>query len=1359
MRRSRSIAAGLVPVTALSVGLAMPASAATVSILADFEGSSDAPDGFYAYQGGGGGAGFGVETIADGDPLALDGQVGDNNVLSVGADVPAGAYAGFGENFASAVDASAFDGFQFWMYGTGSGAVLQSELLDGAAATATDSDTSERFDYQFTDDWTGWKLIQIPFTAYQVASDHNPAPDNGVLDLTELYGIIFPVVSTPGPVTWKFDELAWFSGADIAPKVGFATPASSVTEGGTVTVTVRLDIASDTAVTADWATADGTATAGEDYTAATGTVTFEPDVTTATIEVATTQDAIVEGNETFTLTLSDVAGADLGTSTHTVTIRDDDAAEAEPVWDNVRLVEGFDTPGALPVTEDGVTAGHEFFADPTATVSGAVELPPTPAPGDDAGDTTLRLTMTAPSYAGVTQKLGDPGGAWTPQDWSRFDGLSFWFHGTNSGRSLFIDLLDNRNPGSTTDDAERYSVVFTDDSTGWRYVELPFSTFTRKDVGNGAPNDGLNLSAVHGWAIGATAVPTETTWYLEDISLTVPETVIDEYEHADGLPSGTDADGLGLGFQPYSGNGGAVVADVVTDGRTAARPGAEDGNSALGLTLDVPAGTWAGISHAFSSDGVWTPQDWSGSQGVNFWLYGQSTGNVVYVDVVENRAEGSTTDDAERYSASITDDIAGWRFVELSWDDFARKDIGNGAPNDGFTLDEVHGYAIGVAQTDGPTEYLVDRFARWGASLADVPLLVGFDRGVYQGTEGGTATVTVALARASDETVTVDYATLEGTDRTQTEAVPTVAGRDYTPVSGTLTFAPGETEKTFSVELLDDDKFELTKNIQLALAGTTGADLSPFARYASIAIEDDDPRDPNLIEDFETHPGLWRTTGAGLQDIRVLTGDANAYPGQAADEGVGEVTITGGGAEVRRDFAQAQDWSRGEALSFWYRGTGSGEPVTVSLRDDAAPDPGPAGWTSTVYLDDFDAPAGTPVNPDSWSNETGGWGWGNQESQFYTPGSQNVWQDGEGNLEIQLRESTDETLWCSASNVPCGYTSARIATMDKEEFLYGRMEARLKVPSGEGLWPAFWTLGNDFLEVGWPQTGEIDIMEHVEGDNGQPNEAFGTIHGPGYSGGASIDGRVYLPEGESFADDFHTFTVEWEPGRITWFLDGDQYHQVTPADLPGDSEWVFDHPFFLILNLAIGGNFGGTIEEGLELPASYLIDYVKVEQAPDTAERFEASFVDSTEGWRQVAVPFSSFTRSADQPAGAPDNGLTLTTVNGFGLTFDESVTSGTVLLDQIRLGGVPGVDPEDPSTPPPGTPGTGAPGTGAPGTGGSAAGGSAAGDRGVLGATGANLVAALIALALLATGGLLVAQARQRRLDEAVPGEVPLDL
>lgn len=423
----------------------------------------------------------------------------------------------------------------------------------------------------------------------------------------------------------------------------------------------------------------------------------------------------------------------------------------------------------------------------------------------------------------------------------------------------------------------------------------------------------------------------------------------------------------------------------------------------------------------------------------------------------------------------------------------------------------------------------------------------------------------------------------------------------------------------------------------------------------------------------------------------------------------------------------------------------------MGVHDDAAPDPGPSGWTEVTFRESFDGPAGTVPDPASWNNETGGWGWGNAESQYYTDGD-NVGTDGLGNLEIQVRPNSDPALWCSGFGAPCDYTSARIATQGKQEFLYGHIEARVKVPAGEGLWPAFWTLGNDFLDVGWPQTGEIDVMEHVEGANGAPNEAFGTVHGPGYAGGQSIGDKITIAE--PLSDDFHTFAVDWEPERITWTMDGTVYHQVTPTDLPGP--WVFDHPFFLIANMAIGGNFGGAIDPGLTLPASYLIDYIEVRQAPDTAERFEATFVDDVAGWQQVTVPFSTFARSTDQPTGAPDNGLTLSAVHGLAFELGGSAGAGdTVLLDAIRIGPAPTDTPAGPpDTGAPGSPGSTA-GPGAPGTDQGAGQGAqptagGAGSPEALGDTGTGVWAAMIAVVLVLLGTGLTASARQRRPEPA---------
>jgi beta-glucanase (GH16 family) len=382
------------------------------------------------------------------------------------------------------------------------------------------------------------------------------------------------------------------------------------------------------------------------------------------------------------------------------------------------------------------------------------------------------------------------------------------------------------------------------------------------------------------------------------------------------------------------------------------------------------------------------------------------------------------------------------------------------------------------------------------------------------------------------------------------------------------------------------------------------------------------------------------------------------------------ITAGGANASFSRDFASGADWSDGEALTFWYYGSGSGEEVTVNLKDNRAPDPGPAGW-SLVWSEEFNEAAGTPPNPEYWSYEIGDGtlngipGWGNDEFQYYTDDPANAATDGNGNLVLTVRPA-DGSLECYYGS--CDYTSARLISWRKAEFAYGRIESRLLVPDGgAGLWPAFWSLGTDIDVVDWPQTGEIDFMEYV---SRLPNEIFGTIHGPGYSGGQSFGGIYDF--GGPVADNYHTFTIEWQPDRIEWYVDGILYHTATPADV-APNEWVFNDPVFLILNMAIGGNFGGAIDPNLELPQAMAVDYVRVYQGPDTAERFDATFVDNFTGWQQVELPFSSFTRSAAQPAGAPNDGLTLSEVWGYGFTLpDTGLTTGTTWLDRVAVKPVP---------------------------------------------------------------------------------------
>nr|WP_134654069.1 glycoside hydrolase family 16 protein [Streptomyces sp. H23] len=247
----------------------------------------------------------------------------------------------------------------------------------------------------------------------------------------------------------------------------------------------------------------------------------------------------------------------------------------------------------------------------------------------------------------------------------------------------------------------------------------------------------------------------------------------------------------------------------------------------------------------------------------------------------------------------------------------------------------------------------------------------------------------------------------------------------------------------------------------------------------------------------------------------------------------------------------------------------------------------PESAAAVTFSDTFDGPAGSGVDAAKWQLETGD-NVDNHERQYYTPGTDNAKLDGQGHLVIEARRENPGNYQCWYGT--CEYTSARLNTSGRFTATYGHVEARMKIPRGQGIWPAFWMLGQDIGEVGWPASGEIDVMENV---GFEPSTVHGTIHGPGYSGSDGIGAGYTLPNGEAFADAFHTFAVDWAPDSITWSVDGTAYQTRTPADLNGD-EWVFDKPFFLILNLAIGGYWPGDPDGSTTFPQQLVVDEVKV---------------------------------------------------------------------------------------------------------------------------------------------------------------------
>ena len=246
----------------------------------------------------------------------------------------------------------------------------------------------------------------------------------------------------------------------------------------------------------------------------------------------------------------------------------------------------------------------------------------------------------------------------------------------------------------------------------------------------------------------------------------------------------------------------------------------------------------------------------------------------------------------------------------------------------------------------------------------------------------------------------------------------------------------------------------------------------------------------------------------------------------------------------------------------------------------------PSGAWVLSWSDEFNGANGSAPDASKWTFDLGGNGWGNNELETYTNRSQNA-QVLNGNLVITAAKET----YAGTDGISRDYTSARLKTQGLFAQSGGRFEARIKIPAGQGLWPAFWLLGNDVSSNGWPTCGEIDIMENV---GFQPATVYGTIHGPGYSGGSGISSSKALTTGK-FADDFHIYAVEWEGTQIRFYVDGSLYATRTPADLPNNgSVWVFDHPFFIILNVAVGVNWPGAPDGSTVFPQQMLVDYVRV---------------------------------------------------------------------------------------------------------------------------------------------------------------------
>lgn len=854
--------------------------------------------------------------------------------------------------------------------------------------------------------------------------------------------------------------------------------------------------------------------------------------------------------------------------------------------------------------------GNNIGIVPFGDTEGNVELSLTDATREQTTNRTLTIKYDIATFGGFSYVLTDDGETWTSQDWTAFNAITFWFLGSNTGAEVQFEIFDNRSPDSDGDTAERWFYRFADDSYGWKLVEIPFKDFQRRSdwQPDGAPNDGLNLDAVSGYAFTMPAGTGPKIAFVDEVGLFVMPGVAMPGEEA---PAEAEGATVASGPRPEAIDNEVYVAPFP-----------------VAITLDGEFDDWDDVPGVYMGSGVGRPSVtfYAAADMENLYVYatvfdpniisGQHSGNYWNEDSIEIYFNGTDNLNATVYS----DGIAQLTIPPLN--------IG-AAPEDivlsGVRGNTLNAQVITVATEDG---WAVEVAIPLHSDIWDITPETGQEMGFQ---------VHLNAANENNRDVKLIWSVFDTSDSSYQN--PSVFGKLIFWDSAGAPLVTGDYH--FMSELGVDGYVDDFEN--------------------GIWIGEDD---------FDNLVGLVpQTVDTGLAIRQVLAKTELALPNQ--DDPNNVLAIENGSFRhifTDGDDWISQDWSAYNALGFWLYGTNSGDELSLEILNGLnAEDPstqavatygmtddfsdwqyftvpfalfeqsdaelnaaevvgyGISGTTGMVYLDDvrlfnventtqiitseappegafvlddsiswdsrewellwadeFDGDANTPIDGASWTCEVGDHGWGNNELQLYTTELENVAMDGAGNLAIHALQDGNE--------VGTGYTSARCITQDKVEFTYGRVEARIRIPYGQGIWPAFWMLGADFPEVGWPNSGEIDILENI---GVEPQIVHGTVHGPGYSGASGIGNSFSLDE--DFSDDYHIYAIDWDPNVIRWYVDGELFGTVSIGNI-GNSEWVYDHDFFLITNIAVGGNWPGYPDETTEFPQNMLIDYIRVYQ-------------------------------------------------------------------------------------------------------------------------------------------------------------------
>ncbi len=859
--------------------------------------------------------------------------------------------------------------------------------------------------------------------------------------------------------------------------------------------------------------------------------------------------------------------------------------------------------------------GHAPWGD----VAGNVALSLAEMERDGSTSSVLEINYDIGAWGGFTHALTD-GENWISEDWTGYNTLRFWLYGNNTGGMAQVEIFDNRNPNLNSDSAERWFYRIADDYVGWREFSIAFRSFQRRAdwQPGGAPDDGLGLNKVSGYAFGFPAGAGPQTAYLDDVELAtlgVDPLILDNFE-MDELFLAQDSFNNDIGFAPWGDAPGNVTLSL-SEAKRGGQP-----STALTVNYDISA--WGGFTHVFNDGENWTSQNWREYNAIAFWFLGFNTGAEVQLEIFDNRNPEMNSDTAERWFIRFIDDSFGWKQLEFPFSDFQRRSDWQpgGAPDDGLNLNAVSGYAFGFPAGTGKAFAVIDDVQLVflaGESLpeAEAPIEEQAEAALEP-----TQLAEVALNEAllapmpfADPLLIADFEDgvklVKQADGADIGFVPwgDSTGNAVIGITQAIPFtALARPEATAHDQVLRVDyeigawggfTYAFTDGAGWASQDWTGHNALRFWLYGNdtgqiIQIEIFDNRAPgNNADSAERFFYRLLDDYAGWQQFTIpfayFQRRSDWQPGGAPDDGFNLDAINGfafgfpanvGARTAYLDNVEVIVVEDASQVSVF------APTIVTEVEIDES-----IGWDSRewelLWSDEFEAEAGAPINGGNWTCEIGGHGWGNNELEYYTDRVENAAHDGAGNLVITAIEETLDGSNCHYGE--CLYTSARCITQDKVEFTYGRVEARINIPNGQGIWPAFWMLGANFPEVGWPQSGEIDILENV----GEKNVVYGALHGPGYSGADNL-GHVYRAD-VNFDEGFHVYAIDWDEHVIRWYVDGELVNLISLNDLHS-KQWVYDHDFFLLMNVAVGGYWPGAPDETTTFPQEMLVDYVRVYQ-------------------------------------------------------------------------------------------------------------------------------------------------------------------